>query len=100
MIKYLRKRATLAGPLGGSRGWTLVWAVLLGARVVKRLTTPKTEILLTQEIKPGEASCGWDASLVRYPSLRTHFARRSIGVQRFGLDPVQITSYLSVQSIP
>jgi hypothetical protein len=55
MFKYLRRRATMAGPLGGSRGWTLVWAVLLGARFLKRLRTPKPEILLTQEIKPGES---------------------------------------------
>jgi hypothetical protein len=55
MFKYLRRRATMAGPLGGSRGWTLVWAVLLGARFLKRLRTPKPQILLTQEIKPGEA---------------------------------------------
>ena len=55
MFSYLRKRATLKGPLGGSRNWTLVWAILLGVRLFKRFTKPKEEILLTQEIKPGEA---------------------------------------------
>lgn len=55
MLGYLRKRATLKGPLGGSRQWTLVWAILLGVRLFKRLTKPKEEVLLTHEIKPGEA---------------------------------------------
>jgi hypothetical protein len=55
MLSYLRKRAALKGPLGGSRQWTLVWAILLGIRLFKRLTKPKQELLLTQEIKPGEA---------------------------------------------
>ena len=55
MLSYLRSRATVRGPLGGSRQWTFVWAVLLAARVLRRLTKPKPEILLTETIKPGEA---------------------------------------------
>lgn len=55
MFSYLRKRATMKGPFGGSRGWTLVWAVLMGVRLFKRFTKPKPEILLTHEIQPGEA---------------------------------------------
>jgi hypothetical protein len=55
MLTYLRRRATLKGPFGGSRGWTAVWAVLLGARLLKRFTTPKPEVLLREEVKPGES---------------------------------------------
>ena len=55
MLSYLRKRATMRGPLGGSRQWTLVWAILLAARLLRRLTKAKPEILLTETIKPGEA---------------------------------------------
>jgi hypothetical protein len=55
MFSYLRKRATLAGPLGGSRQWTMVWAVLIAVRVLRRLTKAKPEILLTETIRPGEA---------------------------------------------
>lgn len=55
MFSYLRKRATLAGPLGGSRQWTIVWAVLVAARLLRRMTRSKPEILLTETIKPGEA---------------------------------------------
>ena len=55
MFSYLRKRATLAGPLGGSRQWTMVWALLMAVRVFKRLTKSKPEILLTETVRPGEA---------------------------------------------
>ena len=55
MISYLRKRATLRGPLGGNRQWTIVWAVLLGVRLLRRFTKGKPEILLTETIRPGEA---------------------------------------------
>lgn len=54
MLTFLRRRATRRGPLGGSRQWTIVWAVLLSIRLLKRLTKAKPEILLTETIKPGE----------------------------------------------
>jgi len=38
MISFVRKRAALRGPLGGSRGWTALWALLIGARLVRKLT--------------------------------------------------------------
>jgi len=50
----LRRRALRLGLLGGSRGWTYVWAVLFAARLLKRLTAGKEEILLKEEIQPGE----------------------------------------------
>ena len=55
MIAFLRRRATLKGPFGGSRGWTAVWAVLLGVRLLKRLASSKPEVLLREEVKPGES---------------------------------------------
>ena len=55
MIPFLRRRAMVKGLFGGSRGWTVVWAVLLGVRLVKRFTGNVPEVVLTQEIKPGEA---------------------------------------------
>jgi hypothetical protein len=55
MIPYLRRRAGLKGPLGGSRAWTLLWALLLGARLVRRLTKGKPEVLLIESVGPGEA---------------------------------------------
>lgn len=55
MFRFLRRRATLKGPLGGSKQWTLVWAALLGLRLLKRLTSSKPEILLTERLAPGES---------------------------------------------
>lgn len=55
MVGFLRRRATMRGPLGGSRQWTMVWAVLLAVRVYKRFTKSKPEILLTETVRPGEA---------------------------------------------
>ena len=54
MLTYLRRRATVKGPFGGSRGWTALWALLVCARLVRRFTKSKPEILLTEEIGPGE----------------------------------------------
>jgi hypothetical protein len=55
LISYLRRRAAIRGPLGGSRGWTRLWIVLLAFRLLKRLTTSKPEVVFTHELKPGES---------------------------------------------
>ncbi|CAN5489863.1 hypothetical protein BH18ACT1_BH18ACT1_18340 [soil metagenome] len=55
MISYLRRRAQLKGVVGGSRGWTLLWAVLIGGRMLRRLTSDKPEIVYTRKLQPGEA---------------------------------------------
>jgi hypothetical protein len=54
MFRLLRRRATVRGPLGGSRSWTLVWALLFGARLVRRFTRGKEEVVFSHEIQPGE----------------------------------------------
>lgn len=55
MLSYLRRRATVAGPLGGSRQWTFVWAVLVAARLLRRLTKPKEEVVFSERLRPGES---------------------------------------------
>ena len=55
MIKLLRRRATLRGPLGGSRQWTIVWAVLFALRLLRRLTKPKPEIAYSETLLPGQS---------------------------------------------
>jgi hypothetical protein len=55
VLNYLRRRAQLKGVVGGSRGWTILWAVLIGGRLLRRLMTDKPEILLTEQLRPGEA---------------------------------------------
>jgi hypothetical protein len=55
MLRYLRRRATLAGPLGGSRQWTFVWAVLVGVRLLRRFTRGKEEVVYSEVLHPGES---------------------------------------------
>jgi hypothetical protein len=55
MLGYLRRRAQLKGVVGGSRGWTILWAVLMGGRLLRRLTSDKPEVIYTHELRPGEA---------------------------------------------
>ena len=54
MLTFLRRRATVRGPLGGSRSWTVLWAVLLGARLWRRFVRGREEVVFSHEIKPGE----------------------------------------------
>ena len=54
MISFVRKRAALRGPLGGSRGWTALWALLIGARLVRKLTQQKEKVVFTHKLAPGE----------------------------------------------
>lgn len=55
MLAFLRRRALVKGPFGGSREWTAVWAVLLGVRLLRRLTREKPEVLLCETLQPGES---------------------------------------------
>ena len=55
MIRLLYRQAQFRGLLGGSRGWTVVWALLFGARLVRRVTSDKPEVVYREKIRPGEA---------------------------------------------
>ncbi len=55
MAAYLYRRARLKGPFGGSKGWTVLWAVIIGRRVLKRLATDKPDIVYRKRLRPGEA---------------------------------------------
>jgi hypothetical protein len=55
MLRLLYRRSQLKGLLGGSRGWTVLWATLFGARLLRRLTRSKPEILYCEELQPGQA---------------------------------------------
>ena len=54
MLTMLRRRAVLRGPLGGSRQWTILWAALVGVRLLRRFTRGKDEVVLCEELRPGE----------------------------------------------
>ena len=45
MVAFVRRRALLRGPFGGSRQWTVLWALLLAVRLVRRLTRDKPEVV-------------------------------------------------------
>jgi len=53
-VALLRRRAMRRGLFGGSKGWTYLWVVLFAARMLRKLTTGKEEILLTETIEPGQ----------------------------------------------
>lgn len=54
MLRYLYRRSQFRGLLGGSRGWTIVWAVLFGARLVKKATTREEKVVYSEKLRPGQ----------------------------------------------
>ena len=55
MLRYLRRRAQFKGVVGGSRGWTIVWAVLMGGRMLRRATSDAPEVVFTRKLRAGES---------------------------------------------
>jgi hypothetical protein len=54
MLHYLYRRGQLRGLFGGSKGWTLVWAVIFGARMLKKASTREPEVVYSEVLSPGE----------------------------------------------
>ena len=54
MPGYLYRRAQMRGLFGGSRPWTIVWTVLLGARLLRRVFRDKPDIVFSEELADGE----------------------------------------------
>lgn len=52
---FLYRRAQVKGLLGGSRAWTALWVVIIGRRLLKRLTRDTPEILYREELADGQA---------------------------------------------
>ena len=55
MLTYLRRRAQFKGVIGGSRGWTILWSILIGGRVLRRLTTDEEKVVYRRKLRPGES---------------------------------------------
>lgn len=55
MAGALRRKALYSGLLGGSRNWTIVWGVLAGVKLLKRITGDTTEVVFREKLAPGEA---------------------------------------------
>lgn len=51
---FLYRRAQLRGLLGGSRPWMVLWVVLTGWRLMKRLTRSTPEIAFCEELHEGQ----------------------------------------------
>jgi hypothetical protein len=51
----LRRRAQFKGVVGGSRGWTIVWAVIMGGRLLRRATSDAPEVVFTRKLRAGES---------------------------------------------
>jgi hypothetical protein len=55
VLTYLRRRAQLKGVVGGSRGWTILWAGLMGGRLLRRITSDAPEVVFTRKLRAGES---------------------------------------------
>lgn len=54
MLRFLARTGFRRGFLGGSRAWTMIGAVAVGMRLLKRLTASEPEVVFSQPIRPGE----------------------------------------------
>ena len=55
MLTFLRRHAQLRGVVGGSRGWTILWALLVGGRLLRRVIRDEEKVIFTRKLQPGEA---------------------------------------------
>ncbi len=54
VLRLLERTGTTKGLTGGSKGWFYVGAGLWTLRTVRRLAERKTEVLLSEELRPGD----------------------------------------------
>jgi hypothetical protein len=80
VLRYLYRRGQLRGLLGGSKGWTVVWVIIFGARMLKKMVNREPEVVYSGVLGPGETV------IVRHedqpptgaePGRRTKRARRA-----------------------
>lgn len=50
----LRGLAYRRGLMGGSRAWTLLWALAVTARIARRLLHDKPEVIFSGRLEPGQ----------------------------------------------
>ena len=55
MLRELRRRLLLSGPLGGSRRWTYLWLIVMAFRVFSRIRNPKPEVVFSEKLQPCDA---------------------------------------------
>ncbi|MDP8987112.1 MAG: hypothetical protein M3N11_02005 [Actinomycetota bacterium] len=54
MLRYLYRAGQMKGLLGGSRPWTIVWALLFGARMLKKAVRRESEVVHCSVLEPGD----------------------------------------------
>lgn len=55
MWRYLYRRGQVKGLLGGSRGWTVVWAVLFVVRRLKKAGEREAKTVYSEVLAPGQS---------------------------------------------
>lgn len=55
MFRYLYRRAQVNGLFGGSKSWTVLWALFIGGRLLRRMTSSKAEVVYNATLRPGQA---------------------------------------------
>ena len=55
MAGYVYRQAQAKGLLGGNRTWSIVWAVLFGLRILRRLTRDEPKVVYSEKLEPGQA---------------------------------------------
>jgi len=45
----------MRGVVGGSRGWTIVWAVLIGGRMLRRVVRDEEKVVYRSKLLAGES---------------------------------------------
>jgi hypothetical protein len=55
VLTFLRRQAQLKGVVGGSRGWRVLWAVIVGGRLLRRATSDPPEVVFTRKLRAGES---------------------------------------------
>jgi hypothetical protein len=51
---FVYRQAQVRGLLGGSRPWTLLWALLFTRRILRRLFADKPEVVYSETLEPGQ----------------------------------------------
>ncbi|MDP9419754.1 MAG: hypothetical protein M3P53_06355 [Actinomycetota bacterium] len=54
MWRYLYRRAQLKGLFGGSRAWTVLWAVIFVRRMLRKAGRGEAETVYSEALRPGE----------------------------------------------
>jgi hypothetical protein len=53
-VRSLRRLGFYRGVLGGNRAWTGVFAVLIGARALKKLAVKSEQVAAVEKLTPGQ----------------------------------------------